>query len=548
MSESHLGSPVATYVYRDEHGWPLYRVDRFEPKTFRVHRPVEHDSGGTCWESGLSDARRVLYRLNELVHAPSERLIYVCEGEKDADALHMEGQYATTNVGGAGNWREEYNMTLAERHVVILPDNDDAGRAHAERLVDELRGHAATISVVQLPGLPDKGDVSDWLAAGGTVAELEVLAWDSAIAEQAAPERSGSRLITRNLADVVPEEVTWLWKGWLPRGKLSLVGGHPGDGKSTLTTAMAAILSTSGTWPDGSQAPQGGTLFLLAEDSLGDTVRPRLDQHGANLLRIEAIEAVRQADGSERAFTLSEHLAELEQRMAEQGTALLVIDPLSAFLTARNRNDDGDIRDVLTPLGKLAERCNVAILGVMHVGKPGAVRRTALQSFMGSTAFGAVARQAMMVHPIPDSDHKLLAVVKSNVAIKPPALEWSRPQDSAIIWHGESEYDIESLLGGGGSSGPGQRDIAGAFLNEVLANGPLPSREFQAGARGRGISPTTLQRESASAGLTHRKVGRGRDAPWYTGLPDTDWIAFSNQMTSRDGEDTAGVLCPNPCE
>jgi hypothetical protein len=537
MSEQQLGSPVATYVYRDRQGWPLYRVDRFEPKTFRVHHAAVHDSGGTLWEPGLGKTERLLYRLPDLEAAPRGARVYVCEGEKDADALAGLGLIATTNFGGAGNWNNDYSQQLLEFDVVILPDNDEPGRAFALDLVDQI-GSCTTTRIVELPGLPPKGDVSDWLAAGGTVAELERLVAQTPRAEIRPPVLIGStgpRLITRKLSDVAPEKVTWLWEGWLPRGKLSLLGGHPGDGKSTLTTALAATLSTGGHWPDGSQAPLGSTLFLLAEDALGDTVRPRLDQHGANVERIEAVEMIRHEDGREQLFSLSEHLEMLEERIVEMGAALLVIDPLSDFLTSRNRNDDGDIRDVLTPLGKLAERCNVAILGIMHIGKPGAVRKRPLQTFMGSTAFGAVARQALLVHPIPESERKLLAVIKSNVAVFPRPLEWSRPLDSAIVWHGASQHSVETLLGGGGvDAPPSQREIAGQFLREVLADGPLPSRMVYERAKERGISESTLQRESQSMGVISRKVGGSRESPWYMGLPEADWTTVAERMPRRE--------------
>jgi hypothetical protein len=547
MSEQQLGSPVATYVYRDRQGWPLYRVDRFEPKTFRVHHAATHDSGGTLWKPGLGKTERVLYRLPELAAAPRGARVYVCEGEKDADALASLGLIATTNFGGAGNWNNDDSQQLLEFDVVILPDNDDPGRTFALDLVDQI-GSCTPTRIVELPGLPPKGDVSDWLAAGGTVAELERLVAQTPQAEIRPPIPTGPRLITRKLSDVAPEQVTWLWEGWLPRGKLSLLGGHPGDGKSTLTTALAATLSTGGAWPDGSQAPLGSTLFLLAEDALGDTVRPRLDQHGADVERIEAVEMIRHEDGREQIFSLSEHLEMLEERIMEMGAALLVIDPLSDFLTSRNRNDDGDIRDVLTPLGKLAERCNVAILGIMHIGKPGAVRKRPLQTFMGSTAFGAVARQALLVHPIPEGERKLLAVIKSNVAVFPRPLEWSRPLDSAIIWHGQSQHSVEVLLDGGGvDAAPTQREIAGQFLKQVLVDGPMPSRIVRETASERGISETTLNRECQSLGITYRKVGGSRESPWYMGLPETDWVAFTRSEQHQDDPD-ARLLGQDPCD
>src|SRR5436305_7464627 len=105
-------------------------------------------------------------------------------------------------------------------------------------------------------------------------------------------EAAQTEIIVTSLADVEARPVAWLWRSWLPRGKVSILGGYAGDGKSTLTAALAATLSTGGTWPDGASAPLGRSLFLLAEDALDDTLKPRLEQHGADHDQIFAVEAV----------------------------------------------------------------------------------------------------------------------------------------------------------------------------------------------------------------------------------------------------------------
>ncbi|HVU88049.1 MAG TPA: phage/plasmid primase, P4 family [Pirellulales bacterium] len=162
---------VATYDYRDEAGNLLFQVVRYDPKDFRQRSP--DGNGGWSWK--LNGVRRVLYQLPKLAADPGE-LIFVVEGEKDADRLQSLGAVATCNVGGAGKWRAEYNEHLRGRHVVILPDSDEPGRRHAQEAAQSLRGVAATVRVLELPGLPAKGDVSDWLNAGGTVEQLRSLA------------------------------------------------------------------------------------------------------------------------------------------------------------------------------------------------------------------------------------------------------------------------------------------------------------------------------------------------------------------------------------
>ena len=166
---------VATYDYHDQHGQLLFQVVRFDPKDFRQRRP--DGNGGLIWN--LDGVDRVPDRLPELLRAAPTSTVFVVEGEKDCDALHEHGLIATTNPGGAGKWLRSMSEHLRNRKVAILPDNDDAGEKHAGDVARALQGIARSTRVLRLPGLPVRGDVSDWLAAGGTAEELERLAADT---------------------------------------------------------------------------------------------------------------------------------------------------------------------------------------------------------------------------------------------------------------------------------------------------------------------------------------------------------------------------------
>lgn len=153
-----MTAPVASYVYTDENGNPLYRVNRFSnPKTFRQ----EHWDG-TAWKPGTEGVLRVLYRLPEVLDAEE---VVVVEGEKDADNVCAlsAGVTATTNVSGAGKWLDGYSECLAGKHVVVIPDNDEPGRKHCETVLNALLGKVKTLRKVEVPA-PHK-DISDWLAA-----------------------------------------------------------------------------------------------------------------------------------------------------------------------------------------------------------------------------------------------------------------------------------------------------------------------------------------------------------------------------------------------
>ena len=193
---------INTYDYTDERGGLLFQVVRYEPKEFRQRRP----DGNGGWEWSLGDVRRVLYRFPYLAH-PTQRgkAIYIVEGERDADTLVDNSMHATCNPGGAGKWRPEYCEMLRGADVVIVPDNDEPGRRHAEEVAAALHGIARRVRVLDLavlwPECPEKGDVSDWLQ-NHTAADLEAFAdklpdWKSPV--------ETSQTSVANVASVAPD-------------------------------------------------------------------------------------------------------------------------------------------------------------------------------------------------------------------------------------------------------------------------------------------------------------------------------------------------------
>lgn len=226
FSSGHGGLLATTYPYEDEEGTLLFRVLRYSPKGFSQQR---YDNGE--WVSGLGDVRRVLYQLPELVGHEGDAPVYVCEGEKDADALRYLGLTATTLLGGANKWRDEYAQYFAGRHVVICGDRDDAGRKHVDMLRDKLAGVAASTTVL----FPAVGkDVSDHLNAGldlgdmvmedGPLSEFGMLDWEAYEAE----------------------ETEWLVEPYLPKGARVLAFGPAASLKSLWAMWVAARLSREG--------------------------------------------------------------------------------------------------------------------------------------------------------------------------------------------------------------------------------------------------------------------------------------------------------------
>lgn len=165
--KSSKGKIVAEYNYRDEDGELLFQAVRFEPKDFRQRRKVNGK-----WQWKLGDVRRVLYRTEKLSILPKPSPILFLEGEKDVIAAETLGFKATCNPMGAEKWIDSYAQQLAGHNVAIIADNDNAGREHALMVANSLHGIAASVRIIHLPGLPNKGDLSDWIAAGGTAEQL----------------------------------------------------------------------------------------------------------------------------------------------------------------------------------------------------------------------------------------------------------------------------------------------------------------------------------------------------------------------------------------
>jgi putative DNA primase/helicase len=160
---------VAEYDYCNEAGTLLFQAVRYAPKRFRQRRP----DGNGGWIPNLATVRRVLYRLPELIAGVATgQTVYIVEGEKDVERLRALGVVATCNPMGAGKWQEAYSEPLAGAQVVILPDNDAPGRQHAQQVARSLYGTAARVTVLPLPGLLEKGDVSDWLEVSGNTREV----------------------------------------------------------------------------------------------------------------------------------------------------------------------------------------------------------------------------------------------------------------------------------------------------------------------------------------------------------------------------------------
>ncbi len=427
---------AATYSYHDKHGRLAYQVIRYEDKDFTQRRPVDGK-----WVWNLTGVTPLPYRLPDLLKAPDDATVYVTEGEKDADNLADRGLVATTNSGGACNWKEDLNQYFAGRDVVILPDNDKKGKEHAEQVRDHLKGIAKDVRIVHLEGLPEKGDVSDWLAAGGTREQLE---------EITAPVEPGVFY-----SEIEEEKVEWLWQNRIPRGKITILDGPPDQGKSSISLDITARVTRGDKMPDDTPGIEGAVIIVAPEDGAGDTIKPRLLAAGADVTKVIDLTTIRsrneKGEIEERSFSLPGNLDILEKQIIKHNVVLVVFDPLMAILDhGLKAKDDQDIRQAFTPLARALQRTGCSALIIRHFNKGSS--DNAILRGAGTIAIIGAARSGMMVASDPDDESKhILATPKHNLAgSNIDYLRYEIISDDAgrphVNWLGASNLTMSDLL------------------------------------------------------------------------------------------------------
>jgi putative DNA primase/helicase len=426
--------------------------------------------------------------------------------------------------------REKYPGIL----LIVCADDD----AHGEYNVGLDKARAAARVTGGLLAVPDFGadrqqsatDFNDMAKHCGVLAVARTVAHAAApagvAAEHARGQESAGSIVYRRASDIEAKPIRWLWPSRIARGKVSMIAGNPGLGKSQVTVSMAAVVSTGSAWPAERTRCEPGNVFVLsAEDDAEDTILPRLQAAGANLSRVYIVSAVREsylADGGDviRAFNLKTDLTRLGELLGKTGdVALVVIDPVTAYLGDTNSHNNAEIRALLSPLSDMAAKYGAAVVCVSHLNK--SVGTEALMRVTGSTAFVAAARAAFIVVKDPENDvRRLLLPLKNNLGNDQTGLAFSLQSaqvvsaaglidSSCVVWEPgvvtvtADEAMVREFV-------PEERseiEDAKEFLRNLLADGPLPSRQIRTDGEGAGYSWRTIQRAKKALGIEAEKDG-----------------------------------------
>jgi putative DNA primase/helicase len=340
--------------------------------------------------------------------------------------------------------------------------------------------------------------------------------------EQSAPSASRRASLT-SFSTIAPETLNWLWRDRFPLGKLSLLVGDPGLGKSLVTLYIAACISNGTGFADGAPCEQGSVIILSAEDGAADTVRPRLDALGADVTRIHRL-TIHSGD-DENLFNFDEDLKLLEATLVQLADVrAVIVDPMTAYLGETDPNKDSRVRSVLAPLSALAERGRVAVIGVMHLNKAAVL--DAVYRVTGSVAFIAQARAAWVVAQDPsDSNKRLFLKLKANLSrANMPGLVFVLEGTGGVArvaWRGETDLNCRDVLGGFSNTSKRGRaetlDQARAILGEILADGPILSTRVFDEAKQRGVSKRSAER--ACKDLDVHSVRPPASGKWWKALP-----------------------------
>lgn len=308
-----------------------------------------------------------------------------------------------------------------------------------------------------------------------------------------------------NMADVESKNVEFLWYPYIPYGKITIIQGDPGEGKTTAVLRIAALLTKGEKLPEDNQEREPvNVIYQTSEDGLADTVKPRLEAAGADCSRILVID--------ESAENLSMLDSRIEEALKETGAKLIILDPIQAYLGSNvDMHRANEIRPVMKHLGNIAEKYGCAIILIGHMNKASGSKST--YRGLGSIDFQATARSVLIVGRIKDDPTcRVIVHDKSSLAPEGPSIAFRLDKDNGFEWEGIIDITVDELLSG--EQKTSKLNKAKDFLKSYLADGPKAYNDIEVEAAENGIKSRTLYTAKDELGVVSKKVG----AKWFWGF------------------------------
>lgn len=529
FSSSAPKKEVARYNYCDVDGRLLAQKIRYEPKVFSWYNPNTNQ-----WSrKGLPP---LLYK-QELIK--DNNIIYIVEGEKDADNINSRsrdfGGIAVSPPDGADpkKWKTEYNKLLKDKVVYIIPDNDDIGESFSKTIAESLVSSQLPkiVKILYLkqvfPELPEKGDISDALSLfQGKEFYSRIAHLIATSSEYLAGAEGEKNYILTDFSQIDAKRARYLFPPYVPRGKITIVAGISGSGKTWWVLHLAALVSRGEPlfkWEDFDESKDPGRVIYQTKENDAETdLRPRLDKLHANLKNVLVIEDKDQS-GEYNPVTLGDD--RLYHICKEYHPDMIVFDPIQSYLGANiDMNNAAAVRPILDKLQDIAQTFDVAIILIAHMNKK--TDQGALDRILGSSDFRNAARSILIVGADPNADDfpntRIVAHAKNSLGIQGESIAYHIDNQQGVIVDGTSELTddeiiVKPLPGHSPRRGSPKSDAAIELIHSALGEkGYCEAKKVIDAAAVNGIDSKTVQRVRASLLLQSVKIGYGnKKRTWW---------------------------------
>lgn len=474
------------FVGKDETGIPRYAHCKGTNDSFRMDVLGSDKSHNFTYRS---DGKSLF-----VFEAPVDLMSFIALYPKDWKTRNY------LSLGGVG--AKALDGFLSERKdietIYICTDSDKAGNDAASRLLKSIPKHMTVIRLI-----PCDKDWNEVLMHKDKLTHSKYIYKTVTLREK--PEKKAVPMI--RMSEVQQTEVDWLWYPYIPFGKLTIIQGNPGEGKTFFAMQLAAACTNRKFLPQMEPFEPFNMIFQTAEDGLGDTVKPRLLSAEANLERVLVI------DDADNPLTLADE--RIENAIRENNARLVIIDPLQAFLGANvDMNRANEVRPIFRRLAEVAQSTSCAIVMIGHLNKASGSQST--YRGLGSIDITAVVRSLLFIGKVrSDPTTRVIVHEKSSLAPSGQSLAFSLGDEKGFRWIGAYDISAEDLLAGGeGSKTELKQEQAVKLIEEFLSEGrKVSNAEINKEATERGISERTVRLARNSMGDKIASERQGKD--WW---------------------------------